>query len=373
MRILHVAVLALVVLAACAPRGRMTLMPEAAGVGDTQVVYVGTSRATDPATGRFGGARFEGDSYGRYELSIPRNRDVGALTWPRRNAVPDPAKHFVTLNEQTFADVGAFRASLASSMRVTPRGQREVIVFVHGFNTNFAEGVYRVAQMAHDLSFPGVTVHYSWPSKGSPLGYVYDRDSALFARDGLEQLLRQVADAGAERIIVFGHSMGAALTMETIRQSTIRGDGKVMTRLAGVILMSPDIDVDLFRSQVRTIGKLREPILIFTSQRDRALLLSSVLAREPNRLGNLNDLERVADLDVVLLEVGAFSRGLGHLTPGTSPALIAILNRVGEIDAALTGDARSRVGLLPGAVLTVQSATRIILSPVATVGEQLAR
>lgn len=161
--------------------------------------------------------------------------------------------------------------------------------------------------------------------------------------------------------------------METVRQSARGRDNKVMRKLTGIVLMSPDIDVDVFRSQARSIGKMSQPILVFTSEKDRALSLSSLVAREPNRLGNLGDLSRVADLDVVLLEVGAFSTGLGHLTPGTSPALIGILNRVAEIDATMAGDARGRVGLLPGAVLTLQSATRIILSPVAAVGEQLAQ
>ena len=66
---------------------------------------------------------------------------------------------------------------------------REVLLFVHGYNNNFAEGVYRVAQFSHDLEIPGAVVHYAWPSAAKPLGYVYDRDSALFARDGLERLI----------------------------------------------------------------------------------------------------------------------------------------------------------------------------------------
>ena len=70
-----------------------------------------------------------------------------------------------------------------------------------------------IAQMAHDLQLPGAVVHYSWPSAAEPLGYAHDRDSALFARDGLEQLMQEITAAGARRIIIVSHSMGSALTM----------------------------------------------------------------------------------------------------------------------------------------------------------------
>ena len=38
-----------------------------------------------------------------------------------------------------------------------------------------------------------MAVHYAWPSAAEPLGYVYDRDSAIFARDGLDiNLMAQI-------------------------------------------------------------------------------------------------------------------------------------------------------------------------------------
>jgi hypothetical protein len=57
---------------------------------------------------------------------------------------------------------------------------------------------------------------------------------------------------------------------------------------------------------------------------------------------------------------------------GTSPALIQLLGRIGEVDQAFGGDAAGRTGLLPGLILTTRSATRIILSPVAEItGDRL--
>lgn len=357
------ALVCLAALAACAPRGAIMVVPEAAGVGFVQPVFVGTTRRE--AEGEpFSRNRSYAARFARFDVSIPPDRELGALPWPPKHGTPDPRRHMLTVAERSYATDQAFRTALAAEMA----GSREAVVYVHGFNNTFAEGLYRFAQLHHDMELPGVPVHYSWPSRGTPLGYAYDRDSALFARDGLERLLHEVAGAGAERIYLVAHSMGGALTMEALRQLAIRKDRSVMRRIGGVILISPDIDVDVFRAQAQAVGKLPQPFVIFTSARDRALRLSAGLAGETVRLGNLRDVGFLAGLEVTLLEVGAFSTGDGHFTAGTSPTLLRLLNRIGDVDAALGRDASSRIGLLPGAVLTVQGATQVILSPVAAIG-----
>ena len=153
--------------------------------------------------------------------SIPPNRKAGEIKYPARHAQPNPQVDFLTTAEVRYPDENAYRRDLHKNL-IANGG--EAVIFVHGFNNNFAEGLYRVAQFSHDLKLPGTIVHYSWPSAANPLGYVYDRDSALFARDGLENLIEEVADAGATRILLVAHSMGAALTMEALRQTAIRGN-----------------------------------------------------------------------------------------------------------------------------------------------------
>lgn len=363
----------IVMLAACSPRGELTMMPDAAGVGVLRSVYVATTRGFDAGTGQFSGEREAVSHYARLDVSIPPVHTAGEITWPKRGRVADPTREFVTVGEQIFAGEPGFRDGLRQALARDRRGRREVVVYVHGFNNTFSEGVYRIAQLSHDLDMPGVAVHYSWPSMGKPLAYVYDRDSALFARDGLQSLLREVAAAGADRIVIVGHSMGAALVMETLRQMAIGGDRATMGRIAGVVLISPDIDVDVFRTQALRVGELPQPFLIFTSKKDRALKLSARLTGQQDRLGTLEDVSRVADLKVTLFEVGAFSTGSGHFTPGESPILIALLGRLADVDAAFGADQTGRTDLISGTVLTLQQATRIVLSPVTALAEKLNR
>ncbi len=161
--------------------------------------------------------------------------------------------------------------------------------------------------------------------------------------------------------------MGGALTMETLRQAAIRGDRKVMGHLAGVVLISPDLDVDLFREQARVMGSLPQPFLIFGSSRDSVLNVSSKLSGQPDRLGNLKDVTPIRDLKVTYLDTAAYNQGAGHFNVGTSPALLQLLSGIASVDAAFRAEAATRVGLLPGVVLTVRNATSIVLAPVEAV------
>lgn len=363
-RLLGVVFLVLAV-AGCEPRGQIVVDPAAAKVGTVEQIFVGTTRGPDRKTGApFGNERSRKTQYLQLDVSVPPDRTPGQIAWPKEGRPADRETQFLTTRAQVYPGAADFRAALGEALRRAPGSEREAIVFVHGFNNNFAEGAYRLAQLGHDLGVTATLVHYSWPSLAHPLGYAYDRDSALFARDGLENLLREVAAAGAQRIAIIAHSMGAALTMETLRQIAIAGDQRLRSKISGVVLISPDVDVDVFHAQAARIDPLPEPFVIFTSTRDRALALSARLSGQKERLGNIKDIGAVSDLKVTFLDTTAFSTGAGHFNIGNSPALISILGRLPDLDSAFAGDPTSRAGLLPGAVLTVRSATEIILSPV---------
>jgi len=356
-------------LSACAERGDFTRAPApVAGslAGATpETIFVATTRREDGQD--FGYDRSDSASFLRYDISIPPDRAPGEVNWPPRTRKPSAEQDFLLLNDSRFASPKAFRAALTEAMR--QRGQTDAVIYVHGFNNTMAEGVYRVAQMHHDLQVPGVAVHYAWPSRGSALGYVHDRESVLFARSGFEDLLNEVTASGAKEVVIVAHSMGAFLTMETLRQMVLRDGTKALDRVAGVMLISPDVDLDVFRAQARDIGELPQPFVIFGNSRDRVLNLSSTISGAGERLGNLDGVAKIADLKVLYFDTSAFTVGSGHLNPGENPALLKVFGGIIDIDAAFRSDARSRVGLLPGLVLTVRNATEIVLRPVGALGE----
>ena len=359
--------LVVLALAGCASRAMVALVPGAVGVGANETVLVASTRVFE--NGDWGTDRLEGLSFVEFDVNIPPDRQPGEVEPARDGRVPDPAENFLVTRAEALQGPAGFRAELQRELAARPANQREVMVFVHGFNNTFADGLYRTAQIRHDFNIPGVAVHYAWPSAGNALGYAYDRDSALFARDGLETLLREIAASGSNRIVLVAHSLGSSVTMEALRQLRIGGHDDVIDRISGVILMSPDLDIDLFRSQAQRIDPLPQPFVIFTSQRDRALRISAVITGQRSRLGNLGTVEDVADLSVTMIDISEFrggaQDGMNHFAAATSPAMIQLLQQVAAVDLSLQGDAGQNIGLLPGTVLTVRNATQIFLQPLA--------
>ena len=106
--------------------------------------------------------------------------------------------------------------------------------------------------------------------------------------------------------------------MEAARQLKLQGRNDVVAKLA-IVLAAPDIDVDVFRSQVRDLGKLHTPITLLVSNSDRALTVSSVLGGERPRVGQLNindplirETAKAENVKVVDISSLQSSDGLGH-------------------------------------------------------------
>lgn len=348
----------------CASRGSLVVDKSASGPAQTERIFVGTTRAPYVKTEEgYSGRRSEMMHYARLDVSVPPKRKKGRLDSPREGAKPNPETQFFATDMKTYRGGQDFRAGLRHAILGQPGDKREAVIFIHGYNTRFHGGVYRTAQLGHDFRLTAALVHFSWASRGDFMGYAYDHDSAGIARDGLEKLLVEVEAAGARTITIVAHSLGTEVTMEALRQIAIAGNRGVMAKIDGVILVSPDIDIDVFRAQAKKIGNLPEPFIIFTSRKDKALGLSGDLTGQRQRLGNIKDVDRLADLKVTLVDTSAFSTGVGHFNPGDSPTLIAILKRLPDLDAAFAADGALRAGLLPGAAMSISSATEIVLAP----------
>ena len=171
----------------------------------------------------FGGERANAVSYAAVTVSIPPDtvRKIGHVQWP--SAVPgDPRRDFVTVSAD-YIDRKDFAAAITSASKKT--GRNRVLVFVHGFNNRFDDAVYRFAQIVHDSKSPAIPVLFTWPSRGDARlrSYTYDRESANFSRDALEELLDTIAShQSVEEINIIAHSMGNWVTLEALRGRSIR-------------------------------------------------------------------------------------------------------------------------------------------------------
>lgn len=346
--------LAALTLAACAsgppPGGALVPAPDVRASIAQHAILVATTRVAVAGGDMFSADRSTGGAIGHAAITvaIPPAHEAGFIQWPGKSP-GDPALSFTTAARSYLAPATWF-GDLNASLDARPAGDRDVLLFVHGYNTRFDEAVYRLAQFVHDGAYPGVPALFSFPSAGSVFGYAYDRDSAMASRDALEETIRQIASAPhLRRLNILCHSIGCLLTMETLRQATIEGDATFGGKLGDVVMASPDIDVALFRSQLRRMGgRMPSPTTIFVSADDGALGLASAISGDQPRLG---DYDEAADfttagitvVDLTRLEAGSTGM-MGHDKVFASEGLARIVgaeigrgNRFGK-NAPRAGD-----------------------------------
>ncbi len=314
----------LFLVAACArPQTTGVSAPDPAATVET--IFIATMRRSDQAGQIFGQTRSEQMSFLRAEISVPPIHQIGRIE--RGSGIVDPRRHFAPLGLSPIRSPGALTSALRS--RRTDRSE-PLLIFVHGYNNTLEDASFRLAQIQHDFELQNPALLFSWPSAGDPLGYTYDRDSVLFARSDFARLLRELRRAGERDVILLAHSMGGYLVMETLRQLALEGDTASIDMLDGILFMSPDIDPDVFRRQAREIGKLPEPFIIMTTQRDRVLNLASLLSGRKERLGRIRSADEVAGLNVSVIDFSLFERGeaMGHMVPVSSPTAIRFFSRL---------------------------------------------
>ncbi|HZZ23079.1 MAG TPA: alpha/beta hydrolase [Roseiarcus sp.] len=279
------------ILAGCASsEGFLTPVPSAADAPGTSrvemVVATTRTRAESPAF-LFGGGRAPEASFADMVVSIPPDarRQIGEVEWPRQPP-GDPEADFVTLKSEI---ISTDQAPTSLSRLLGQSREKEAFIFVHGFNNRFEDAVYRFAQILHDSGACAdvAPILFTWPSAGNVFAYNYDRDSANYSRDDLEKLLRYLQnDPQVKTISILAHSMGNWVTLEALRQMAIR-DGRVAPKVKVVMLADADVDVDIAREQIATLGPERPHIILFVNENDRALAASKDIWEAP-RLGAID-------------------------------------------------------------------------------------
>lgn len=160
------------------------------------------------------------------------------------------------------------------------------LVFVHGFNVNFEDGLISAAKIAYDLEFDGPVVLFSWPSAGWLFGYWYDGKSASTAVDHLVKTIDDlVAAMPATKLHLAAHSMGNRVLFSALEKIAARDDGLSLPGLGEIISAHSDAESDKF---VRLAAKLKPhglKITLYASSGDKALWVSRLVNLLKGRAG----------------------------------------------------------------------------------------
>ncbi|WP_455474783.1 alpha/beta hydrolase [Bartonella sp. B30(2025)] len=323
-------------------------------------VYVATSRMMQSNYAQpYGAGRSNKVHYNRVDVGIPQQHKEGFV---ETNAYrPTHDKYFAAVALQKYDGKEQFKQELNAALAKKPAGKREIFLFIHGYNNNFADGTFRAAQFTYDYSLDVVTVHYSWPSAGSIPLYIYDRDSANFARDGLIELLTLISKTNAEKVSVIAHSMGNFVTMEAFRTLALQGKYEPIRHMISFLMAAPDIDIDVFERQLNDIKKMPRPTAILVSRADKALAVSGRLTGGHPRVGDGSDIDMLRKNGVAVFDLSNIDGGT-HNVFASSPTLMT-LSRDGSLASAIMQgtELTPSQALLADSSTVLEKTTNIIL------------
>jgi esterase/lipase superfamily enzyme len=314
---------AMILVAGCASMGLSGVSEPAAEPRSVAMFVVSTRKGEHGASNETAvesGARFS-----LQQIGVPPDHTPGKVERPTFGS-EDPQKHFVVVSRRGL-DGNEFFSELASHISGRIGSNRDVLIYVHGFNTSYDEARFRLAQIAADGRFGGVAVLYTWPAAGSLLDYGAAKENATTARDALTKLIHRVSELpDVGRVHVLAHSMGAWLAMEALRENAISGSPDLNGKLGDIMLAAPDIDLNVFRQQLARLDASHVSVLVASN--DRALSIARTLAGDKPRLGGLdpnNPQDRAAleELGVKAYDLSGEATGLiKHGTYADAPQAV---------------------------------------------------
>lgn len=217
-------------------------------------------------------------THGACDVFIPTSHLVGSLGsgWLRRlvRRTDDRLKLvelFPLEAEAYWAEIRAYAAEFAPE-------ERHALVFLHGYNVSFKAAALRAAQLGNDLNIPGPVAFFSWPSRGTLLGYAADGAAIEASEEAITQFLLDFArNSGVGRVHIIAHSMGNRGLLRAMQRILSRAEAESPVRFGHLVLAAPDVTRELFLPLAKQYGRLAERTTLYISSRDRALAASRFL------------------------------------------------------------------------------------------------
>lgn len=292
--------------------------------GTCYPVWFGTNRKpldpADPSRG-FSADYDERLHYGKRVLHIPASHRPGELGSPLWKRLLSGSDDRIRLADGLALDEAAFLREVRGVLARLEPADRQVLVYIHGFNTSFDEAALRAAQLGHDLQVPGLTMFFSWPSRGQVGAYLTDLGSIEASEEPLAEFLVQAARlAGPGKVHLIAHSMGNRGLLRALHRASAQAALRSGARFGQVFLAAPDVDVKLFRQLASVYPQVSEHTTLYVADQDKALAALEWIA-EGLRAGGAPPLLVLPGIDTVHVRGGGLFR-LGHSYVAEEPAVL---------------------------------------------------
>ena len=187
----------------------------------------------------------------------------------------------------------AYNQSIATmqqtiSSRLKSSDQKDIILYVHGFNNSFENAVLDLNDVWHFSGRHGVPIAYTWPSgTGNLLGYFTDRESGEYTVYHLKETIRILsAMPDVENIHILAHSRGTDITTTALRELVIEtraaGKNPVKTlKIKNLMMAAPDLDYGVVTQRLiaEKFGPAIGQITIYMNEGDSALGIAQTLMK----------------------------------------------------------------------------------------------
>jgi len=307
-------------------------------------IFFGTDRAAQKGVSRlfFTAARNDKLTLGKAIVTVPKAHrhkgDVNRPSWWDLLQYKNPWREDATIHF-TIPDGGVtvysgedeFVAAAKAHMQSGVGFKDHVFVFVHGFNTEFDDALYRAAQITFDLGngdVPfGTAFLYSWPSSGGVEHYADDFDSARLAVPHFKKFLQLVMDqSGAKHIHLIAHSMGNWPLVTVLNQ--LAAESADQSKVDQIILAAPDIDAGEFAKIADKINTIAKGVTLYASSNDRAMYASRKAHGEKWRAGDVSPVGPVIVAGIESVDVSVLNTDWLSLNHSTYAASRELLNDI---------------------------------------------
>jgi len=245
-------------------------------------------------------------TYGETLITVPDSHAVGTI-----------ASTFVRGETKTLT-LPEWKTSLGE------RPDWGTLVFVHGFNVDFNEALFRAAQIAFDLKFQGAVLLLSWPA-GKAGGffeknlinrtYESNQRNAQASVDSFSLIFQELSGLPMPLQMMI-HSMGHQVALPALLRISQTLDHPFIQEL---VLNAPDYDSEDFGAGIPALHRLAKRITLYCSQKDNALLASKAFNGK-KRLGACIRHEGVDVVNVSEVDDPGLT-GLGHGYYSSRPLL----------------------------------------------------
>ncbi|VVT16057.1 conserved hypothetical protein [Hoeflea sp. EC-HK425] len=164
----------------------------------------------------------------------------------------------------------------ADLLRTSIEPNKHPTIFFHGYSNTFDDAVRRGIGIKRDFGITDPILVWSWPSKGTSGGYVFDLNSVSFSEKYISQFVDSLKRADLlDDVTIIAHSMGSKMAAQLLEK--VRLENK---KVSNLVFVAPDFPPSLFQQFLADNGDAIQLRTLYANQHDRALWLSESINGE---------------------------------------------------------------------------------------------